>query len=117
MNSRMTALAISTSLIFLLVVIAMVRKRRFSEEYSFLWVVTAAVLLVLVLWPQLLTAVTRLVGAQEPGSAFFFFGIIFLVINVMYSSAKISAFQNDIRELTRALTLLKDEVQEAKADD
>jgi hypothetical protein len=100
-NTRL--IAIGGSLVLLLFIIELIRRRRLKEEYSVLWIATALVLLLLSAWYGLLVKVTDLIGGVAPSSTLFFFGLLFVVFMLLHFSVRTS-------QLERRLTALIQEV-------
>ena len=77
MDIRIRILTIGGAAAVLLMVIELVRRRKLKEEYSVLWVFTAALVLLISIWFSLLQNVTNAIGAISPASTLFFFGLLF----------------------------------------
>lgn len=105
-DPKTRAIAIGGSLIVLLMVIELVRRRRLKEEYSVLWIVTALVLLVLSVWYQLLVKITDLIGAVLPTSTLFFFGLIFVMLMLLHFSVRVSLLERRITALAQEVGLM-----------
>jgi hypothetical protein len=103
MDIRIRILTIGGAAIVLLMVIELVRRRKLKEEYSVLWVFTAALVLLISIWFSLLQKATDAIGAISPASTLFFFGLLFCLILLLHFSVRISS-------LERRLTLLVQEV-------
>jgi hypothetical protein len=103
MDVRIRILTIGGAAIVLLMVIELVRRRKLKEEYSVLWVFTAALVLLISIWFSLLQSVTKAIGAISPASTLFFFGLLFCLVLLLHFSVRISS-------LERRLTLLVQEV-------
>ena len=80
MTLQQKIFAIITVACILIVIIYLVKKRKLREEYSWLWLLTGFVMLVLVLWYDLLLYITDLIGAATVTTTLFIFGIIFLML-------------------------------------
>ena len=50
----------------LIIVLELVRRRKFREEYSLLWIVTVVVLLILSLWKGSLKLIAKALGILYP---------------------------------------------------
>jgi hypothetical protein len=99
--------AIITSLTILITIIYLVKKGKLREEYSWLWLLTGFVILLLVLWYDLLMMLTKLIGAVVPTTTLFIFGIIFLMLIALHSAIKISHLNDQIKNLAQKLSLLE----------
>jgi len=96
----------------LALILEMVRRRRLGEEYSFLWLLIGAGIIVLVLWQGLLERVTRLIGAVAPTTTIFIFGIVILVLINLHFSVKISKLSKQVKDLTQQIALLRTDKNE-----
>ena len=99
-----------------LYVLDLVRRRRLSEEYSFLWVVASVVVAVLGFSTPLLRAITRALGILYEGSTVFFFGLAFATAMLLYLSVKLSRLGQENQSLTRELALVRFELDELRGD-
>lgn len=95
----------------LVLIFELVRRRKLREEYSWLWMLTGLVILILAVWHDLLVFLTRFIGAALPASTVFFLGVFFLVLINLYLSVKISKLTNQVKNLAQRLALLADEVE------
>jgi hypothetical protein len=106
MDPKLRLIAVGGSLAVFGFVIELVRRRRLKEEYSVLWILTAAGLIVLSVWNQLLNDVSDLIGAAAPQSTLFFFGLMFVVLVLLHFSVRISALERRITALVQELGIL-----------
>jgi len=106
------ALAVGTGMLFL--VIELVRRRKLREEYSWLWLLTACVILLLTLWFDLLKWITHWIGAIVPSSTIFLFAFVFLIFISLHFSVVISKLTDRNKELAQRHALLELEVNELK---
>ena len=58
--------AVIASLAIFATIIYLVKKGKLREEYSWLWLMTGTVILLLTLWYDLLVLLTQLIGAVMP---------------------------------------------------
>ena len=98
----------------LLLIIELVRRRKLREEYSWLWLLTGFVIVLLVLWDGLLEFIAYLTGIIAPQSIVFFFGLMFLMLINVHYSVKISELSNQVKNLAQELAILMGEVEEAR---
>jgi len=103
--------AIVASILIMIIVVELVRRRRLREEYSWLWLLTGAVIILLVVWYDLLVYVTHLIGAIAPTTTLFIFGLLFLMLISLHYSLQISKLSHQVKEMAQQLTLLKDQVE------
>ena len=103
--------AILASLSILIVIIYLVKKRKLKEEYSWLWLLTGFVILVLVLWYDLLLLLTEWIGAVSATTTLFIFSIIFLMLIALHFAIKISSLSDQVKNLAQKVSLLEAEVE------
>ncbi|HXX34053.1 MAG TPA: DUF2304 domain-containing protein [Thermodesulfobacteriota bacterium] len=98
----------------LIIIIDLVRRRKLREEYSWLWLMTGAGILILALWFDLLKWVTHLVGAITPSSTIFLFAFLFLIFISLHFSVVISKLTDRNKELAQRYAILESELNELK---
>jgi hypothetical protein len=106
------ALVVGVGMLFL--VVELVRRRKLREEYSWLWLLTAAGIIVLTVWFSLLKWITHLIGAVVPSSTIFMFFFLFLVFISLHFSVVISKLTDRTKELAQRYALLEREMDELK---
>ncbi len=109
---RQKIFAIVASLLIMLVVVELVRRRKLREEYSWLWLLTGGSIILLVVWYDLLLFITRLIGAIAPTTTLFIFGLLFLMLISLYYSIQISKLSYQVKEMAQQLTLLRGQLEE-----
>lgn len=107
-------LAIGVSLVLLLVVLELVRRRRLKEEYALLWLVTAVTLLVLAAWDGLLAAITSAIGAVLASSTLFFAGLVFALLMLLHFSVRVSTLERRMTAVIQEIGINR--VQDDDAD-
>lgn len=105
MPIRQVIVALVVSVGLLILIIELVRRRRLREEYALLWLVTALGILVLTLRFNWLLWLTHLIGADEPMSTLFFFGVLFSMFISLHYSTRISQLNEQVKDLTQALAI------------
>jgi hypothetical protein len=103
-NTRL--IAIGGSLLLLVFIIELVRRRRLKEEYSVLWLATALVLLLLSAWYDLLIKVTKVIGGVAPSSTLFFFGLLFVMFMLLHFSVRTSQLERRLTALIQEIGML-----------
>jgi hypothetical protein len=98
-----------------LYVLDLVRRRRLSEEYSFLWMVASVVIAILGFSTPLLKAITHALGILYEGSTVFFFGLAFATAMLLHVSVKLSRLGQENHALTRELALVRYDLEQMRA--
>lgn len=98
--------AIITSVVTLVAILELVRRRRLKEEYSWLWVLTTLGMLILSSWYGLIEWLSRAIGAVTPTTTLFLFGLLFLLLISVHFSTVISRLTQQVRRLTQEMAIL-----------
>lgn len=101
--------AFVSALVVCALIVELVRRRRLREEYAWLWLLTGATMLVLVLWYRLLLFITWLVGAISPVTTLLLFSLLFLLAIAVHYSIIISRLTVQVKNLAQELALLSAE--------
>jgi hypothetical protein len=99
------------AVVLVLVVLELVRRRRLSEEYALLWVVSSLGMAALGFVTPLLEAITRAFGMRYESSTAFAFGVTFGIVMLLYMSTQLSRLSRANQALTRELALLAHELE------
>lgn len=92
-------------------VLDLVRRRRLSEEYSLLWLVSSVVIALLGFSTPLLRWITNALGILGESSTVFAAGLAFSLAMLLYLSIKLSRLGMENHALTRELALLRHELE------
>lgn len=95
-----------------LYVLDLVRRRRLSEEYSFLWVLASGTIAILGFATPLLRTITHALGMLFESSTVFALGLAFTVAMLLHLSIKMSRLTQENQILARELALLRSEMDE-----
>src|SRR4051812_8887752 len=95
----------------LVIVIELVRRGRLTEEYSFIWIVCAAALLVLSVWRNLLDLAAATLDVHYPPAVLLLVLTFFVVIVSLYFSVVVSRHRKDIEKLVEELALLDADIR------
>ena len=114
--NHQTYIAVAVALTILVAVLELVRRRKLREEYSFLWVCTATILMALAFAPSLLDLFKRAIGAETPTSALFFGGLMFCMFVALLFSVRLSRLTFRTKMLTRQAALAQSEIEEMLDD-
>jgi len=109
-----TVFALVTALLAFFFVLELVRRRRLREEYSWLWLLTAGVMVLLAVWYRLLVFITQLVGAVTPLNTLLLCAVLFLFAIAVHYSVIISRLTTQVKNLAQELALLSTRVEERR---
>ena len=111
MTDLVQLVSVAVSGVLLVTIIELVRRRRLTEDYSFIWIVCAVALLALSLWRNLLDLAASALGVHYPPAVLLLVLTFFVVIVSLYFSVVVSRHRKDIERLVEELALLEAEVR------
>lgn len=114
LTTHQQVFAVMTSVMVFALTIELVRRRRLREEYSWLWLLTSALMVVIVVWYELLQVITRLIGAVWPVTTLLLFAALFLLAIAIHYSVIISRLTTQVTNLAQEVALLSARVDESR---
>jgi hypothetical protein len=110
--SRTQVIAAVGAVLLVIYVLDLVRRRKLSEEYSLLWLVSTVAVAALGFSTPLLVWVSRELGIVQENSTVFAFGLAFSVAMLLHLSVRLSRLGQENQALSRELALLRQELEE-----
>ncbi len=114
MIDRSIIFVVGASLLAFLAVLELVRRRLLSEAYSLLWLGTAAAMIVVAIWRDLLHNLAALVGIAYPPALLFLLAALFLLAIQLYFSIVITKLTRESKEAAQAIALLRQDLRELR---
>jgi hypothetical protein len=111
---RIQIVAIVVSAALLLVILELVRRRRFLERYAILWLLSALVMLGLAIWKGLLSTLASAIGIVYPPNALFVVAFGFVLILLLHFSLAVSRLSDQAKVLAQRLALLEERMHDAE---
>lgn len=103
--------AILFSVILILFIINLVRKNKLDEKYSILWLFASLVILIVSIFPSLITIVANKFNVYYPPSLMLLFAILILGAYIVHISVVITKQNKMIVKLTQELGILKEKIK------
>ncbi len=114
MPAHQRAAIIVASMVLMFLIFELGRKRKLREEYSWLWLLTGAAVLVLAFFPQmLLTGIAHFFGSENPPAAIFFMGFCFVACVCLQFSVRLSRMTEQVKNLAQKIALLEEDIAHA----
>lgn len=110
-------LGVAATLLLTGAVAELLRRGILRERFAALWLGVCAGLLLLALFPQLLTAAADALGFEVPSNLLFFASILFLLLVALQLSHEVSRLEARTRRLAEDLALLGDEMRNVADED
>lgn len=87
-------------------------RKKFNLKYSLVWLFSALCMLLVVIFPNIISFLSNLLGIELQSNAVFFFAILFLVTIVLTLTSIVSKINNHIYRLTQTQAILERRVRE-----
>lgn len=108
-----TSLIVFLTAIFLFIlVLELVRRRSLRVEYSWLWLLTALIYLIIAIWPKLSDTISSWMGVTTPVIALSFIAFQFLVLILIQFSIHLTRLDNQVKNLTQLSALIDTDLKE-----
>lgn len=99
-------------IIYFVFILAFLKRKAISLKYTLLWIVAGIFMGILVIWPQLLLMLRRLVGIESNMNGLFVMAIGFIIMILMSITSIVSRQNEKIRKLTQVIAILEKRVRE-----
>jgi hypothetical protein len=116
MPDRIQVVAVAGSVLLLLLVLELVRRRRLAEEYSALWIVSAMLLIGLALRRDLLDFVARWLGVYYPPAILVLMLVGIIFVASLSFSVILSRQQRQISRLIEENAIMAAELRDLRRD-
>ena len=115
MTDRLQIVALVVSAVMLLTAFELVRRRKLTEEYSFLWILSSFVLLALSARPGIFYTVARWLGVSDPMIVLIMLLIAIVVVASLCFSVIVSRQRQQIERLIEETAILSAELRDLRA--
>ena len=109
MRSRLEIVVTAVAVVYLLFILALVRRLQLREKYAFLWLAVGVAVVLLALARTVADRVAAFLGFAYGPSAVFLFSTIFLMAVAAHLSWEVSRLEDKTRRLAQEVALLKPE--------
>jgi hypothetical protein len=114
MDSRIQILIATVSVMLLITVIELVRRRRLLERYALLWLFSSIVLVALAAWRGALERIADTLGIAYPPNALFIVAFGFVLWMLLHFSVAVSRLSDQSKILAQRLALLEERMRRAE---
>lgn len=103
MSIMLRILLISMSVLSLVYVVWRIRNSKMQIEYALFWIVLAALMIVMSVFPQIVYWITIKMGMISAANVVYLFIIAILLLKVFMMTIELSSLENKVRELVQQL--------------
>lgn len=109
---RLKVSLLAAVLVFFIIVLSMLKRRRLTLKYTLLWLLTGVVMLIFVVFPELLQSLASFIGAQTLMNTLYLLIIGFILVLLMMLTSIVSKQTERIAFLAQANAILEKRVRE-----
>ena len=109
---RLKVSLLAAVLVFFIIVLSMLKRRRLTLKYTLLWLLTGVVMLIFVDFPELLQSLAGFIGAQTLMNTLYLLIIGFILVLLMMLTSIVSKQTERIAFLAQANAILEKRVRE-----
>ena len=106
--TRITLVSLIATIVLLLLVLELVRRRRLQERYSLLWLATGLTLFLLAAWSSLLNKLADIMGIRTPSNALFVVAAGFFLAVLLHFSLAMSRLTEQNSRLAQRLAMMEE---------
>jgi len=114
MNLKIQVVVLVLLLISLALLFVQVKKRKLDLKYTLAWFVLVISLIVIDIFPAIITGISNAVGIATPSNMLFLVGYVLLVIIIYTLTVAISKMSDNIRAMAQKIALLEKEIEQLK---
>lgn len=103
-------------LIFLVVIINMLKKKKLNLKYTLTWLFAAFALLVVDCFPQIIEGIMNLVGVASPVSMVFVLEALFVLVILLSLTAIVSHLTERVYRLTQTIAIMEKKIRELEEE-
>lgn len=101
--------------IFMVMIFRLIVQGRLREEYSIIWILCTVILIVFAIWRKGLEQISLLLGVYYPPSLIFLAAIFAIIVFLVHLSVVNSKLQNQIKNLSQEMAMMKKELSDIRA--
>jgi hypothetical protein len=115
MTDVLQLLAVTISILLLVLVLELVRRKKLTEEYSFVWIVSALALLGIALGRRMIDAFAIAIGIYYPPAVLLLMLVLFVFVAALSFSVVVSRQRQQIERLIEDTALMDLQLRELRA--
>lgn len=108
--------AVAASVVTLLFIVQLLRRRRLREKYAGIWLVISIAIIVLAAFPGLAVGLADVVGVETPSNLLFAASLLVLLLVSVQLSTEISTLEEETRTLAEHAAMLDERVGRLERD-
>lgn len=111
MSTRLQVLLLIAVIIYFVIILYLMQKGRIQTQYALVWLLSAVVLLVVAVFPQIIYCLSDLVGIELSTNFIFFIAGVFAILILLSLTVIVSKFTERLKRITQTQALLEKRVR------
>lgn len=107
-------LAISLSIVILIVVLVLLRSYFLPEKYAVIWLVAAIASIIFSIFPGILNAIAEFFGISQPINLLFFAAFFIVLLLLMQLSLELARTRDELRKVVQSVAMELEENTKAR---
>lgn len=116
MNYSLKCFLISLLLLLIFLIIKTIKSKKLSMKYGSFWLFLIIVMVIIVIFPQLLFKMSKMLGFEVASNMIFLLGFFFLFYIIFILTISLSIQSNKIKTLIQEISILKESVKDGKKE-
>lgn len=116
MSFRLHLSLIIGCLLVLIFIVSLIKRRKLEVKYSIIWIISAIILLLFAVIPDIVEFLTYLLGVQTDSNTVYLLIIVFLLLVSISATISISFMTKRIITLSQEIGILKSEMSRMQND-
>ena len=112
MSLRLRIVVGISTLLMLFIMTRLIKAKKIDLKDSLIWYCVCFIVVILDIFPVILTSLASLLGIAIPSNMVFFVAIIMLIVMNFVLTAKVSSHSSKLRRITQEMALLKEEIKD-----
>ena len=99
-------------LVYFFIILMLLKYKEISLKYTLLWLLSGLLLVLLVIFPSILTWLSNVLGFQSNRNGLMVMGVAFIIMIIMSLTSIVSKQSNKIRNLVQYTALLEKRIRD-----
>lgn len=111
MSTSLRIFALVLITIYFVVIIRLLKKKKFALKYSLLWFLAGLLMLIVVIWPNVLVWGAKLLGIEVASNGLFAMCILLEIMIMISITSVISDFANRMTSMIQNMALMENRIR------
>ena len=111
MSTSLRIFALVLIAIYFIVIVRLLKKKKFALKYSLLWFLAGVLMLIVVIWPGILTWGAELLGIEVASNGLFGICILLEIMIMISITSVISDFENRMTSMIQNMALMEKRIR------